>query len=682
MSQDQAIEAARSRIQRLVEEIAALSKKELSTEQFLPEFLNRVVQACDGRGGAVWLVGQRTAEGKAEFQLGAAVEFESSGFHADETQRALILRALTECVNQRKPLVLQPMVQQQPGALGGTGGTDQAPQNRTPFPFLHIPLPLKDQVLGVLQVWMQPYVTQENYREFAQFLTQLTSYVEAHFQSRRLGTLVLETQRLQHLLKFTSDLAGSLEPLEVSRLAANYGRDLIGCERCSILWLENKQWRVRAISGQEVVEPKSTMVKAMGAFVGAHVKPEFVVLSKERLLAAHAATETGAEASAPARIRTDDIDLAYFDVSHVVSAAIVPLLDDEKQIVGAYFAESTSEGFFEPAAGARELPVASKVTDWLATHTGKQLRAAEDYHSLPFLSSSRRLRSAHLSLTGTKRKRTLFRLGVWGAVTGVVLLCPWPNRVEGNCILLPEHHNMVVSEVPGRLERVNVREGFKVKKGDILAELDGRKMETELESARKEVLRLEAEAERFRGIGDEASAQVASLQAGSARANVKRLQADLDSATLRSPIDGVILSKDLEKHTGEFIQAGTPFTEVASLDHWNLRIDVDQKDIGRLSRKLANGPLKVNYILYGQTDYSLAAKLENASQISSAAEARETEHVFTVTLKNVQIPESIQGALRPGFTGRAWIEFGTRPLGWIWAGKIWNWFQLRFINWF
>ena len=114
MSQEQAIEAARHRIQRLVEEIAVLAKKELPTEQFLPEFLNRVVKACDGRGGAVWLVGQRSAEGKAEFQLAAAVEFESSGFQADEAQRSLMLKALTECVNQRKPLVPQPMPQQQP----------------------------------------------------------------------------------------------------------------------------------------------------------------------------------------------------------------------------------------------------------------------------------------------------------------------------------------------------------------------------------------------------------------------------------------------------------------------------------------------------------------------------------------------------------------------------------------
>ena len=48
-----------------------------------------MVKATDARGGAVWLVGQRNAEGQAEFQLAAQVEFESCGFQSDEVQRAL-----------------------------------------------------------------------------------------------------------------------------------------------------------------------------------------------------------------------------------------------------------------------------------------------------------------------------------------------------------------------------------------------------------------------------------------------------------------------------------------------------------------------------------------------------------------------------------------------------------------
>ena len=693
MSQEQAVEAARTRIQRLVEEISLLAKKDLATEQFLPEFLARLVKACDGRGGAVWLVGQRSAEGKVEFQLAAQIEFESSGFQADEVQRALILRALTECVNQRKPIVIQPMQSQSaPSAAEAElaqlrGEAPAQPQNRTAFPFLHVPLPLKDQVLGVVQVWLQPYVAVENYREFAQFLTQLSSYVEGHFQSRRLGTLVVETQRLQHLLKFTSDLAGSLDPLEVARLAANYGRDLIGCERCSVLWLDGDQWRVLSISGQEVVEKKSTMVKAMSAFVGAHVKPEMVILSKERLLAMHAddaSTGDGESALVTRRNgnRTDEIDLAYFDVSHVVSGVIAPMLDDEKQLIGAYFAESTADAFFDSATGGKEQPLAVRVTDWLATHAGKSLRAAQDYHSLPFLPVSRRIRATRLAFAGNKRRRTIRRLVVWGGLTALILLLPWNDNIEGNCTLMPEQHTAVAAEVGGRVDRVLVREGTPVKRGDPLIELDRRKIELELEGARTDVQRYEAEAERFRGAvpSDEAGARVASLQAAAMRENVRRLEQDLESATLRAPMDGIVMTKDVEKRAGEVIQMGTPLLELAALDAWDLKVDVNQKDVGRLEQRLTKGAIDVTYILYSETAYTLNSKLTDARQISPAAEAREQEHVFIVTIEDVNIPANIQPAMRPGLTGRVWFQLGKRPLGWIWGRRLWAWFEIMLMK--
>ena len=191
--------------------------------------------------------------------------------------------------------------------------------NKTPYPFFHIPLLLKDQVLGVLQVWLQPYVKQPAYAEFTSFLISLGAHVEQHLHSRRLGTLVLENQRLQHVLKFTGDLAGSLDPLEVSRLSVNYGRDLVGCERCSLLTLQGDRWSVLAISGQEVVEKKSSMVKAMAAFVGAHAHPtaftrhendprtgaqltrhEALILSKKELLARAEAPLEGEFTEGPA----------------------------------------------------------------------------------------------------------------------------------------------------------------------------------------------------------------------------------------------------------------------------------------------------------------------------------------------------------------------------------------------
>lgn len=713
MAQDQSIEAARARIQRLVDEIANLSKKELRSEEFFQEYLTRAIQATDAKGGAVWLVGQRSNDGKSEFQLAAQVDLESSKFHQDPQQHAVLLRALIEVVRTKKPFLAPPEPPApDPSSLQAQLAQIQAPQetgsgtNRTAYPFFHIPLFLRDQVLGVLQIWLQPYVTAQSYPEFITFLTSLATHVEQHLQSRRLGNLVLENQRLQHVLKFTNDIAGSLDPQEVARLAANYGRDLIGCERCSVLSLQGDRWEVLAISGQEVVERKSSMVKAMRAFVGAHSRPEaflkppdstsgpaqprheLLLLSKKELIARHASSGNGEQAHDPAVSdkalvvrRTDEIDLAYFEHSHVISAAIAPMFDQEQQLIGAYFAESTSEGFFERAPGANDASASQRLTEWLATHTGRSLQGAQEYRGLPFLAVTRRIRDSRLALTGHKRRRNLTRLFITLGILVLIALYPKQDQVDGNCGLTPRSRAAVVPEVPGRVERILAREGQQLTKGQPIAQLDISRLETQLVRVRSEKQRASAEADRYRGAGDEAGAQVALLQSRVAEQEEKQLLADVEAATLRSPIDGVLLTKNLELLAGEFIQAGAPFAEIAALTDWELNIDVNEKQIGRVERTLAKrSPLPVNYILYSQSAFKLETELKNRDQISAVAYSRENQQVFMVTLKDLTFPPALEKDLRPGLTGRAKINLGREPLI-VWtAQRIIDWLRLRFIG--
>jgi multidrug efflux pump subunit AcrA (membrane-fusion protein) len=169
-----------------------------------------------------------------------------------------------------------------------------------------------------------------------------------------------------------------------------------------------------------------------------------------------------------------------------------------------------------------------------------------------------------------------------------------------------------------------------------------------------------------------------------AEENAGRLRADLASATLRSPIDGVVVTKDLELRTGETLQLGASFAEVASFGEWELQMEVNEKQIGKVERALKGegegAPRDVNFILYSQSGVKLKGQLVHYDQISAAAFPRETENVFLLTLPNIEIPPELQPALRPGLTGRAKIDLGRRPLGWLWARGIWNWFRMRMIG--
>jgi hypothetical protein len=119
---------------------------------------------------------------------------------------------------------------------------------------------------------------------------------------------------------------------------------------------------------------------------------------------------------------------------------------------------------------------------------------------------------------------------------------------------------------------------------------------------------------------------------------------------------------------GEQLQPGTPFAEVASLESWEAQIDLNEKKIGLVEKKLAKGdPVAVSFVLYSQSSHTFRGQLVKHEQISSQAVAREKENVFLVSLKNIDVPPQLKNALRPGLTGRGKIELGRRPLIAIWT---------------
>lgn len=65
-----------------------------------------------------------------------------------------------------------------------------------------------------------------------------------------------------------------------------------------------------------------------------------------------------------------------------------------------------------------------------------------------------------------------------------------------------------------------------------------------------------------------------------ARAAVALAQTRVDNTRLASPLDGVVLSHDVEP--GEFVAAGTPVLSVADLVHVWVRAYLDQTDLGRI----------------------------------------------------------------------------------------------------
>ena len=216
---------------------------------------------------------------------------------------------------------------------------------------------------------------------------------------------------------------------------------------------------------------------------------------------------------------------------------------------------------------------------------------------------------------------------------------------------------------------------------EVLAQLDVHRLRLEMESTAQEKLRYLADADRVRALGDEAGAQVSLLEVKVLDQQEKKFQADIDSATLRSPLDGVVMTKDLELRAGEVLQQGAPFVEIDSLDGWQLHAEINERDISYVEQALKDkGSLDLTYILYSQSTYVLHARLDSRQQISAQAYPRDKDNVFIVTIDNPSIAPEILKDIRPGLTGRAKLELGRRPVFSSILSKLYRWFQFRMIS--
>lgn len=150
----------------------------------------------------------------------------------------------------------------------------------------------------------------------------------------------------------------------------------------------------------------------------------------------------------------------------------------------------------------------------------------------------------------------------------------------------------VASKGAGRLEKLNVEEGDKVKSGDIIARLEAKDVDASLNAARARLAQAEAELERVRAnahqarvnfdrvrqllvarlvsqsdfdnaqAGDNAAAaavNAASAAVRSAEADVRWAEVQVENTYIKAPFDGTVLTKDAD--VGEVV---APFASSAS----------------------------------------------------------------------------------------------------------------------
>lgn len=258
--------------------------------------------------------------------------------------------------------------------------------------------------------------------------------------------------------------------------------------------------------------------------------------------------------------------------------------------------------------------------------------------------------------------------------------------VSATGTLQPTNKVDVGSELSGTIENVFVDDNDRVKKGQALARLDITKLQDQVTKSKAALVAAEAQVMQMQATVEEAQANLARLKqvaelsggkvpsktemqtaeatlkraianeasarasVGQARATMKSDETNLGKATIRSPIDGVVLARKVEpgQTVAASFQAPVLFTLAENLKQMKLEVDVDEADVGQVQDG-QRATFKVD--AYANRDYpSKIVRTAFGSQIKEGV----VSYLTVLEVNNDDL------SLRPGMTATAAIITASR----------------------
>ena len=258
-------------------------------------------------------------------------------------------------------------------------------------------------------------------------------------------------------------------------------------------------------------------------------------------------------------------------------------------------------------------------------------------------------------------RRRWLKVGMAVAAVGLgILMIPMPYRVKCDCEIQPIVRRFVSSPHEGRLESTLVKRGDVVRKGQMLAKMEGRSLRMEYEKKQAELSAAEKRHHAALGKNNIAESQIARLEADGLRAQVKTIQDRLDRLQICSPIDGVVVSGDLEKVEGAMLELGERMFEVAPLDSMVVEVALPESEIQYVEESMS-----VKIWLDAYPYQSWTGTIRN---IRPRTELREKQSVFIAEVE-MQNPKM---QWRPGMRGTAKVRSSYAPLGWSLFHRGWE----------
>jgi membrane fusion protein (multidrug efflux system) len=156
----------------------------------------------------------------------------------------------------------------------------------------------------------------------------------------------------------------------------------------------------------------------------------------------------------------------------------------------------------------------------------------------------------------------------------------------------PPEGTLIAIGVPsgGRIKDVKVSNGSKVKRGQLLVQLDDSAPRAELVAARAKLNAAEARCSQLRNLFKAGAVTAVDMNAACGLVTVPRgelapIQQRIEQTKVPSPIDGTVLERLTQP--GETVNASAPLLRIADLTHLVAEADITEADIVKIHREQA-----------------------------------------------------------------------------------------------
>ncbi|MFH1115179.1 MAG: HlyD family efflux transporter periplasmic adaptor subunit [Pseudomonadota bacterium] len=367
---------------------------------------------------------------------------------------------------------------------------------------------------------------------------------------------VLERSSTERIAALTIEFAAravAAESLdEIHFLLTNDLRTLVGYDRCFLITHSGGDSDLTAATHQTVLDKKSelqSLIAAIGPSLRGLIRP--LILHKD---AAESPSDESWSNEVKPRLES------YMNASECDYLCCIPLVYN-KSAVGHLLMEYFGPNGPEKTSMAAAMKIAPVFAAALA---GRRLIDSEP-------KVARRVLPGSDGRSG-RRKLPLGRILIFPAsvllMVVFLFLIPFSYIVGGEAVIISREKHYAFCKIGGLIDKVLVRQGSKVRKGETLATLDATDLDYKIRSQQRQYEILTQDMALLSSLAvDDPSKLVKSRLLDLKRKNIagelEYLKWQARFLEITSPVDGVIVTTDVDTLSGKKLDAGEPFCEIA-----------------------------------------------------------------------------------------------------------------------